>query len=859
MNTEAISTFPTFAAWLKHTRKSLDLTQKSLALRVGCSAKLIEKIELGERRPSLQVAELLMEQLQVPAEDRAALIALARSRTTPSAETSQPAHPNNLPAPLTSFVGRRNVLPDTLSLIRKPGVRLVTLVGPPGIGKTRLSLQMGHSLLPDFADGVFFVPLASTRSTDLVASSIAQTLSVPERGGQSIFSLLSGFLQTKQLLLILDNFEQIVEAAPLLNDLLAAAPGVKMLVSSREVLRIYGEHVFQVPPLDLPSAEHDAHDARSTLAEFESVRLFAERASAALYDFQLDTDNASSIAGICRALDGLPLALELAAARASQFSIPEMHAMLERKLDLLVEGPRDMTARQRTIRGAIDWSYDLLDDREKLLFRGLSVFAGGFSLESVEAVCADLSPLLDSLANKSLVEQQKKSNGALRYRMLEVIREYAWQVFDPVEAAPLLLRHAHYFVGMAESAETAQAGPEQAAWLDTLAAEHDNIRAALRWLLDPQTGASEPASADLALRMSGALAFFWYRRGHLSEGSRFIEAALARAHLASPAMRGKALNGLGTLAYAQGRYEQAKAAYAQGLDAHRIAGDKRAIARSLNNLGLVAGSRGDYASARDFYDEAMLTWKELSDKSGIALSLNNIMSIALALGDYEEARNRAAESVTLRREMGDAAGLASSLGNLAIAQFALGEVESAASLQQESLTIRREIGDRRGIANCLVNLGEIMRYRGNYSAAKVMFDECFAICSELEDKIGQSNARVNLGYMAQKEGHIMQAKQHFQQSAQTLREMGDRRGMAMSLIGLAEVEASQGDIRAAARLIGEADATLEVIGSIPYLHERRDYDRILSAVRMQLSDEEWARAWSEGRAHIDSNLERHSI
>lgn len=858
-----------FGLWLKQRRKMLNLTQKGLADCVGCSAKTIEKIESGERRPSQQIAELLLRCLQVPDENWPELLAYARREVAPGARGDPGASwrpmpgslhpagaPNNLPAPLTSFVGREEAVRAVCSLLRSSGARLVTLTGAPGIGKTRLALRVGQSLLPYFRDGVFFVALASVQEASLVASSIAAALGVRESGGLTLVESLKAYMADKELLLVLDNFEQVVQAAPLVTELLAAAANLTVLATSRESLNLYGEHNYAVPPLQVPGSEYrvsndaklhpDTSDA-SDAFEYEAVRLFIERATAAKHGFALAGQDVKAVVAICKELDGLPLAIELAAARVTNLSVHDLLPRLRDKLELLSAGPRDLPARQRTLRGAIEWSHDLLSEGEKRLFQRLSVFVGGFTPHAAHSVCgaedADENAVwleLPALREKSMLEQEQTAEGSQRFRMLETIREYAWeQLGESGEQSAVQDRHALYYLELAKEAEPMLNGPDQALWLDQLSEEHGNLRAALSHLVHHD--------AEAALQLGVGIAMFWYRRGHLSEGRLSLLLALRIGGNVPIELRAKALNRAGVLAYAQGDYEDARSLYTQSLAAHRATGDKREIARVLNNLGLIASNQGDYSAARDLYDESMTLWRELGDAAGIALSLNNIMALDLARGDYERARSAAEQSVELRKEMGDEAGIASSLGNLAIVLFALGEAERATRLQEESLAIREKLGDRHGIANCLLNLGELARDRGDYAEAERLCNNCLGICRELGDKPGICNALINLGHLAHGRGEIDTARGYFRESVSTLQEAGDRRSFTQSLVGMAAVATSTGQPERAARLLGAVEAILDDIGSQLYPYERRDYERTMAAAQSLLSDADWQRARQNGR------------
>ncbi|MEO6458603.1 MAG: helix-turn-helix domain-containing protein, partial [Chloroflexia bacterium] len=529
-----------FSQWLGQHRRSIDLTQQDLARLVGYSLETIKKIEEGKRRPSRQIAERLAQSLDIPPEEHPLFVRFARNEI--SAEAPPPLtrgsnqspwrqlrSPNNLPAQPTAFIGRGEVVSHVASYLLRPAIRLLTLTGPPGIGKTRLSLEVARQTLSDFADGTFFVALAPVLDADLVAATISQTLGIQQLSNQPVMERLKSYLQEKRMLVVIDNFEHVLEAAPLVAALLSAAPGLKVLSTSRTLLHIYGEYSFQVPPMTMPDTFQQL--SVTQLAEYESVALFSERALAAKSDFAVTDDNVAVVVGICAGLDGLPLALELAAARTSSLPLETILAQLTSRLDLLVDGPQDMTARQQTLRSAVAWSYDLLNSEEQILFRRMSVFMGSCSIEAAEAVCnADgkldtaTSQLLRSFVNMSLLQNRASASGDIRYAMLETIRQYAAEVLEGAggnEAQSTHERHALYFVGLAEQAEWELRGPRQIAWFKLLEEEHDNIRAALKWLL-------EHMHTDKAGKLGAALWRFWYLYGHASEGRQWLEATLQK-------------------------------------------------------------------------------------------------------------------------------------------------------------------------------------------------------------------------------------------------------------------------------------------------------------------------------------------
>ena len=580
--------------------------------------------------------------------------------------------PNNLPAFSTLFIGRERQVSAICALLRRADVRLLTLTGAGGTGKTRLALQVAADLLDDFEHGVFFVSLAAIRDPALVIAAIAQTLGVQENGNPSLVEVLKHYLHDRQVLLLLDNFEQVVTAGPKVTKLLASAPRLKVMVTSRALLQVYGEREFLVPPLALPDLRR--LPPPELLLKVTAVALFAERARAVQADFALTTENAPAVAEICTRLDGLPLAIELAAARCKLFSPQAMLARLtgtsgQSSLRMLTTGARDLPARQQTLRGAMDWSYNLLDVGEKKLFVRLAVFAGGCTVEAAKVVCNTGNDLLmnvtdglTSLLNKSMLQRFEDMQGELCFTMLETIREYAFERLEASGEARLLRQcHAGYFMSMAErAAPELRAGPQQVMWLDRLEREYDNLRAALTWSL-------EQGEAETALRLSAALWRFWYWHSHLSEGCRWMTAALSAArYLPQLALvRVRALKGAGSLASALGDYVQAASLLEEGLALCRELGQPgRAItARILNTLGTVTFNQANYRRARTLYEESLALQRELGDEVGIAHALNNLGTVVSYQGDYEQAETFAREPGPVPGA-GHKWGIAYALGNL---------------------------------------------------------------------------------------------------------------------------------------------------------------------------------------------------
>jgi predicted ATPase/class 3 adenylate cyclase/DNA-binding winged helix-turn-helix (wHTH) protein len=810
----------------------------------------------------------------------------------PLRSLDQRAH--NLPVQPTPLIGREQLGAAACALLRRAEVRLLTLTGPGGTGKTRLSLQVAADLLEDFANGVSFVPLAAIRDAALVASSIARTLGLQEKAGQWLLDSLREHLRDQQMLLVLDNFEQVVAAAPLVTELLAACPRLKCLVTSREVLRLSGEHEFPVPPLDLPDPSH--LPAAETVAQYGAVALFIQRALAVQPDFRVDNATAPAVAAICVRLDGLPLAIELAAARLKLLPPQAILARLGRRFELLRGGARDVPERHQTLRQAIAWSYDLLEAGERALFRRLAVFARGYTLEAAEAVCQAVhdavggpepSPeVLDgvaSLLDKSLLRQQEQASGEPRFHMLETIREYGLECLTASGEEPAA-RHAHadYFLALVEVAEPALMGPDQATWLARLEAEHDNLRAALRW-------AEESREAEIGWRLAGALCQFWLMRGHLREGQERL-ARLLGLPLPAPrtAARAKALTRAGHLADNLSDYAAAHAFFEESLAIRRALGDAGGIAAALNDLGWVAFHRNDYTAARMWSEESLAIWRELGDNKGIATSLNNLGFVAYVQGEYTATYTLFQESLALRRALGDKWGIAVALvlmgrtvhlqGDYRQATARLeegralfrelgakqlfaytstylggvahdqGNDERATALLEEGVTLFRDTGDREGLALTLSFLGTVVHAQGDNERATALYEESLSLSTAIGYKWDMALALCRLGTVAHVQGDDNRATALYEESLALYRELGNKHGLAECLEGLAGVAVAQRQLERAARLLGAAETLRQATGAPLSPGERVRYDRDVSAVRAGLGEAACAAAWATGKA-----------
>jgi predicted ATPase len=767
-------------------------------------------------------------------------------------------------------------------------VRAVTLTGPGGTGKTRLVLQIAVSLKDNFPDGVYLVALAPLTDSNLLASSIAMTLGILENPTRPVVESVKDSLQPKQTLLVLDNFEQIVAAAPVVADLLAACPGVKVLITSRVVLHIRGEHEYPVAPLKLPEAGRQL--APEVLERYPAIALFVRRSQAVKPSFGLSSGNAAAVAQICAHLDGLPLAIELAAARIKILTPQAILDRLGSRLDFLKGGARDLPARHQTLRHAIGWSYDLLTDDEKAFFRRIAVFTGGCSLEAIAQVSggvgapgADALDAVTALADKSLLRQEEGPGAEPRFVMLETIREYGLEWLNAAgEWESARRAHMHYFLALAEQAEAELTGPRQSLWLDRLESEHDNLRAAL-------SSAEEYGEVETGLRLGAALWRFWLVRSHMREGRERLEGLLALPGAeARTRARAKALHGVGTIIHEISDHAQARPFLEESLSIWRQLGDRRGTATSLNSLGWLAFEVGDFGVARSLSQEALLLNRGLGEKRGVAVALFHLGQVALQQSDYPAALSLFQESLALRHEIGDRRGCAyvqvslgwmeQQRGNLgqaaailgeALAVFRelidkqlagwalahqgvlaydLGEYDRAQVLLEESLALGREVGNKLIIAFALSSLADVLRSQGEVALALPLLDEGIFLFREIGSGFGLPPALGSRGDMALMQRQFDQASALYRESLTMWSKMGGRRGMAESLEAVAGLAVAQGDLARAARLYAVADAGRQAIGAPRPPRSHEGYERNLATIRAGLGEEAFATAWKEGQA-----------
>jgi predicted ATPase/class 3 adenylate cyclase len=624
------------------------------------------------------------------------------------------ARPTNLPRQLTSFIGREREVARVKELLAD--TQLLTLTGPGGTGKTRLAIQTAADLLDEFAAGCFFVPLSPISDPSLVLSSIAQVLGVQEAGDRPIGETLNEYLELKELLLVLDNFEQIVAAGSSVADLLSHAGELKVIVTSRSALHVYGEHEFPVPPLALPAPGE--HLSAAALGQYEAVALFIQRARALRPDFEVTNENAPAIAEICARLDGLPLAIELAAARVKLLEPDDILARLSDRLGLLRGGAKDLPTRQQTLRDAIAWSFDLLDQEERALFRRFSVFVGGWTLDAAEPVMgndADVLEGVSSLVDKSLVRSLPEPGSGPRFSMLMTIHEFAWeQLLGSPEADDVRRRHAEYFLSLAEEAEPSLTGPDHMKWLDLIQRDHDNLRAVLRWSI-------EKDQADVGLRIGGALWRFWHLRGHFTEGRAWVSQLLALpSGQARTAARAKGLNGIAGLVYWQADYDLATTYWNESLSIWQELGDRGQIGEVLYSLAYIAGVAGDNQRAMDLFEQSIELFQEAGNRRGEGNALSSLGMIQGQERQFEAALRTTQEAFAIVSEIGDVFGMANvqgMLGRLAVDQ---GRFEEGRPHILETLRLFQSLGDMSGIAFSLDDLATLEIGLGRLERAIVL-------------------------------------------------------------------------------------------------------------------------------------------
>ena len=765
-----------------------------------------------------------------------------------SVSTEAPLAAHNLPQALTSFIGREREVEEVERLFH--GTRLLTLIGAGGAGKTRLALRVAADLLATHGDGVWLTELAAIADADRVAQTVAASLGVAEQPGKSPTDALIEQLASRRLLLVLDNAEHLLTAcAALVHALLRRCAHVAVLATSREPLGVAGEVVYRVPPMAVPEAKHA--DTPEAIAHVESVRLFVERARLHLPTFEMTAANAAAIASICRRLDGIPLSLELAAARVRSMTVDEIDARLDQRFRLLTGGARTALPRQQTLRSLIDWSVGLLGEAEKALLLRSSVFAGGWTLESAERVCAG-APIADAtavdetltaLVDKSLVVADMRGR-ATRFNLLETVRQYAREGLEQSGEAPRWrFRHLEHALEVIEAAEPHLTGSDQQAWLDRLEAEHDNVRAALAWSLSPG------GDVESGLRLAAAFWRVWLVRGFVSEARDWFSKLLAAAP-ARTRGRATALLRSGTFAQHQGDYPAAQAMFEECLAISRERDERRSVGAVLNNLGTLAYLRGEYPRARELFDESLAVRREQGDLPGIAACLNNLGNVAYLRGDYAASKALHEESLATERRLGNRWGIATSLQSLALTLGEQGDHAGARAALQESLAMHRELGSRQGIGYTLNSLGNLACDQGDYATAQPLYEEALVVHRGLGDRECIAAALHNLALIAMEQGRPAASRSLDEEALVIRSAMDDRRGIAWSLEALAYATFMlDGKARTAARLWGAAARLREEVGYLLPAKDGARRDRRIAEARAALADDDaFERAWQEGLA-----------
>jgi predicted ATPase/DNA-binding CsgD family transcriptional regulator len=798
-----------FADLLRRARLAAGLTPEELAEAAGISVRAVSNLERGiNRAPHRYTLELLADALHLSDEARAEWAAVSRRVGRQSSGMSHKVrgplereHPYDLPAPVTPLLGREVDIASVVERLCTPSVRLVTLTGPGGVGKTRLALAVADELAGADSEFAYVVGLAALRDPELVMSAIATVLGVQETGSQPLLETLTSYLRSKRLLLVLDNFEHVLSAATDVSNLLAACPMLSVFVTSRAALRLQMEHEIEVPPLALPNTPDLPI---GELTKSPAVALFVERARMIKADFALSKTNADTVAAICTRMEGLPLAIELAAARIKLLTPQALLGRLERPLALLTDGARDAPARQQTIRRTISWSYELLTPDEQRLLRQLSVFVGGWTLEAAEAVCdvdSEVLSGLHALLDHSLVKAWEQPDGSSRFRMLETIREFAAEQLLELDELPRLKeRHAAFFVQFAEEARPAlMRGSEQGQWLDQLESELENLRVALTWLVREN-------DTERAHRFVVALDDFWWARGRYQEACEWLKKVISLPGEVSSNTKADALSSLGFLLKELGAYDESFEAYERAIVLYQGTNDLTGLAQAYCDSGALALYRGQYSRAAELHERSLEIARTNDDLYGLSRSLAGLSVVTAVNGDFQRATALAGEFLAASCEIGDEIGRAGALGYLGYIALWQNDLETSYQRAYDCIAVTRDLGEIGWLSFGLMLLAHIELERGEYQTAEDHF------CESLRGVWGRREVMP----------------------------------IAECLEGLAGTAAGLGDSKRAARLLGAAASLRERVGT-PLPPPRVDrYERTVDATRKELSDAAFEAMKSEG-------------